>query len=149
MESLRSYRQLAYAVINQARKDLFTRVSEKIKDPNIRRAIQRNRKDAKQFFFSPQSKEDLDFWCSLTELNKETLIRTIGEKFKVYAPTQDLEVEKNHHNSVKTHCPQGHAYEGENLYWYGTRRRCKACRRMTNRNYKVRVKATSLEERES
>jgi hypothetical protein len=27
----------------------------------------------------------------------------------------------------RTHCPQGHAYDRENTYTYGTRRYCKAC----------------------
>lgn len=30
-------------------------------------------------------------------------------------------------NALKTHCPQGHPYDGENLRVKGTRRLCKAC----------------------
>lgn len=29
----------------------------------------------------------------------------------------------------ETHCPQGHPYEGDNLYQWGGRRYCRACRR--------------------
>jgi hypothetical protein len=35
---------------------------------------------------------------------------------------------------LKTHCPQGHPYSGENLYIYrGTQRRCKTCMRERNK----------------
>jgi len=27
----------------------------------------------------------------------------------------------------RTRCPQGHAYDSENTYWYGRNRQCKAC----------------------
>lgn len=30
---------------------------------------------------------------------------------------------------TKTHCPQGHAYDDENTYWYRGHRHCKACAR--------------------
>lgn len=38
---------------------------------------------------------------------------------------------------VKTHCPQGHAYEGENLYVNPTtgRRSCRTCQRAALRDY--------------
>lgn len=33
-----------------------------------------------------------------------------------------------HRNSIKTHCPQGHAYEGDNLViWSGKYRKCRIC----------------------
>lgn len=36
----------------------------------------------------------------------------------------------------KTHCPQGHAYSGENLYRDGQgKRHCRACRRVAARRY--------------
>lgn len=40
----------------------------------------------------------------------------------------------------KTHCPAGHALEGENLYLHAGRRGCKACRRSACRAYRERVK---------
>lgn len=32
-------------------------------------------------------------------------------------------------NSLKTHCPKGHPYSGENLVEYGGRRYCRICRK--------------------
>lgn len=34
---------------------------------------------------------------------------------------------RTHYNSAKTHCPQGHPYEEENTYRYGTSRICRTC----------------------
>ena len=31
-------------------------------------------------------------------------------------------------NAAKMHCPQGHAYEGENIYWHDNKRHCLTCR---------------------
>jgi hypothetical protein len=39
-------------------------------------------------------------------------------------------------NAVKTHCPQGHEYAGENLYLYRRYKRCRACHRAESlKNY--------------
>lgn len=48
------------------------------------------------------------------------------------ANNQDCGKKGRHHNSVKTHCKRGHAYDERNTYWKigpgGTRMRgCKAC----------------------
>lgn len=32
-----------------------------------------------------------------------------------------------HHGVNKTHCPKGHEYTPDNIYWSGNRRTCKAC----------------------
>jgi hypothetical protein len=32
------------------------------------------------------------------------------------------------HHRAKTHCPYGHPFEGENLYVYRGKRKCRACR---------------------
>ncbi len=39
----------------------------------------------------------------------------------------------------KTHCPQGHLYNGINLITYGTNRKCRICKNATQRKYKKRV----------
>jgi hypothetical protein len=40
------------------------------------------------------------------------------------------------YNTVKTHCPQGHEYAGDNLYYTPrTGRLCKICNRLYSRNY--------------
>jgi hypothetical protein len=36
----------------------------------------------------------------------------------------------------RTHCPKGHAYEGDNLVVQGTRRRCKVCSNARTLAYK-------------
>lgn len=39
-----------------------------------------------------------------------------------------------HHQTRKTHCPQGHEYSAENTYlMYGRHRLCRECRRVRNR----------------
>lgn len=38
-----------------------------------------------------------------------------------------------HNNAKKTHCPQGHEYTPENTYVYGTKRVCKTCIRIRDR----------------
>lgn len=38
-------------------------------------------------------------------------------------------------NARKTHCPQGHPYEGDNLVVIKNGRDCRACRRERNRRY--------------
>lgn len=43
-----------------------------------------------------------------------------------------VNVRRGRGNVIKTHCPQGHPYEGENLYEYGGRRYCRACKRERN-----------------
>ena len=41
-------------------------------------------------------------------------------------------------NAAKTHCPQGHAYESENLYVYPNGSRCcRECRREIQRRYRA------------
>lgn len=41
----------------------------------------------------------------------------------------------------RTHCPQGHAYEGDNVWMIGGARRCRSCKREENRRYRARAKA--------
>jgi hypothetical protein len=41
------------------------------------------------------------------------------------------------HQKVKTHCPQGHSYEGRNLILYQGRRYCRSCMYMYNRRNNV------------
>ena len=43
-------------------------------------------------------------------------------------------------NAVKTHCPAGHPYSGENLYEHKTGRGCKICRRRNRDNHLKRQK---------
>lgn len=45
------------------------------------------------------------------------------------------------HNKVKTHCPTGHAYIGDNIKWYQGRRYCRECHRIDGRRYKAALKA--------
>ena len=46
------------------------------------------------------------------------------------------------HNRVKTHCPKGHPYKGDNLYRESdSHRRCLVCKRATNLAYYYRQKA--------
>jgi hypothetical protein len=48
-------------------------------------------------------------------------------------------------NAQKTHCPQGHPLEGDNLYLYNGKRSCKECRR--NHTRKRRNAASRLGKR--
>ncbi|MEE8207870.1 MAG: HNH endonuclease signature motif containing protein [Nitrosomonadaceae bacterium] len=43
------------------------------------------------------------------------------------------------HNTLKTHCPEGHPYSGDNLYFYkkGNKRDCKACARERDKKYSL------------
>ena len=43
-------------------------------------------------------------------------------------------------NGAKTHCPNGHPYNGANLYEYRGRRYCKACRREQVRTSRTRMR---------
>jgi HNH endonuclease len=42
-------------------------------------------------------------------------------------------------NAKKTHCPRGHAFEGENVYYYRGSRYCKACKRVSKRGPEYRA----------
>lgn len=42
--------------------------------------------------------------------------------------TRDRVRHGTHHETVKTHCPAGHPYQGANLLRDGRRRRCRTCR---------------------
>lgn len=51
-------------------------------------------------------------------------------------------------HAVKTHCPRGHAYEGENLRLYRNRkgsvlRMCRECGRIHNRTHYARARAAA------
>lgn len=59
-------------------------------------------------------------------------------------PVENLERSPIHPavvNRAKTHCPQGHPYEGDNLAFDGKGRVCKACRSATARRYEERAAA--------
>lgn len=47
------------------------------------------------------------------------------------------------HNVAKTHCPQGHPYEGDNLLVEGNRRRCRICKNEANRRLYWRKKGAA------
>lgn len=65
-------------------------------------------------------------WC----INPEHLAPMLqGEHLKVHGNAGDWG------QRFKTHCPKGHPYAGENLYQYGTERRCKACHREAKLRY--------------
>lgn len=55
---------------------------------------------------------------------------------------------KDHHNLRKTHCPKGHAYEGDNILWDEGRRRCRTCERArwTAKNRLFQAKARLVRE---
>ena len=40
---------------------------------------------------------------------------------------QDMTAKGRHHNSKKTHCPQGHEYTEANTYHWRERRYCRTC----------------------
>lgn len=42
--------------------------------------------------------------------------------------------------AAKTHCPQGHPYEGKNLIIWRNRRQCRECARIHKRSYKAKTK---------
>jgi hypothetical protein len=44
-------------------------------------------------------------------------------------------------NARKTHCPQGHPYEGDNVYLDGHSRRCRTCDRDRSRDYQRRLRS--------
>lgn len=43
--------------------------------------------------------------------------------------------------ALKTHCPQGHAYDDENTYVYRGERGCRICRREAGRRYRTSRRA--------
>lgn len=45
----------------------------------------------------------------------------------------------SHNQASKTHCPEGHPFEGDNLLHYGHSRVCKICRRQYRREYYLRT----------
>ena len=46
------------------------------------------------------------------------------------------------HHRAKTHCPQGHPYDGDNTYvWVNGGRRCRICRRACSRAHYARKRA--------
>ena len=45
-------------------------------------------------------------------------------------------------NSLKTHCPQGHPYKGDNLRVYNGSRHCQECRRMASSRYNAKKRET-------
>lgn len=49
-------------------------------------------------------------------------------------------------NGEKTHCPQGHPYDGENLFIQGGARRCRTCVREANRRAYEKRKAKAPQE---
>lgn len=53
----------------------------------------------------------------------------------------------NHHNAAKTHCPQGHSYEGENLYIRSNgSRECRTCQLKNQRDRNLRKKLANTQE---
>ncbi len=46
-------------------------------------------------------------------------------------------------NHGKTHCPQGHAYAGDNLVVFRGKRHCKACNVVGQRRYQARKRAAN------
>ena len=46
----------------------------------------------------------------------------------------------NARNASKTHCPQGHEYTDENIYWDKRGRQCRACRRARQKARNERLK---------
>lgn len=49
------------------------------------------------------------------------------------------------HEQKKTHCPSGHAYEGQNLIVYNSMRYCRACRKEYDRKYRERKRRRAAE----
>lgn len=47
------------------------------------------------------------------------------------------------HNATKTHCPQGHPYEGGNPIVSEGRRRCRECGRIRSRDRQRRIRNTN------
>ena len=49
------------------------------------------------------------------------------------------------HHLAKTHCPQGHEYDGENLYVQPDgKRKCRTCKADSNRRYQARRKTNKM-----
>lgn len=48
---------------------------------------------------------------------------------------RDMALKGRHHNSVKTHCKNGHPFGGDNLYRYGRGRFCRECHRLNSIKY--------------
>jgi hypothetical protein len=44
-------------------------------------------------------------------------------------------------NAIKTHCPQGHEYSPDNVYWYKNMRQCNICRAKYVREFHERKRA--------
>jgi hypothetical protein len=50
-------------------------------------------------------------------------------------------------NIRKTHCPQGHPYAGDNLFYCQGKRKCRECVRARNRTYHHRVRKLAAQKR--
>jgi hypothetical protein len=55
----------------------------------------------------------------------------------------DMVSKGRHHNQLKTHCPQGHPYSGDNLRFVnGYQRVCVTCRKVSNKKYRAKKAAS-------
>jgi hypothetical protein len=65
----------------------------------------------------------------------------------VAAAFKEKNLPEYHGNQDKTHCPQGHEYTEENIYYNPSRpgvRHCKACRTAHDRKYKAQKRAKAV-----
>ncbi len=53
---------------------------------------------------------------------------------------RDCVAKGRHHLASKTHCPQGHEYAGDNVYYYPNgRRKCRTCHRELQRRARAKL----------
>lgn len=50
-------------------------------------------------------------------------------------------------NARKTHCPHGHAYTPDNIYWHGNSRKCLTCKRPAGTSDAARLRSRLWRER--
>lgn len=81
----------------------------------------------------------LDHLCRVRECVNPAHLRAVTQRDNVLAPGSQC-LTKRH--AEKSHCPRGHAYSGDNL-WFNDRggRRCRICTNASNRAGKLRREA--------
>lgn len=61
-----------------------------------------------------ESRQDVGIWGGTTEAGRRAMSAAWRNP-------------QGHPNSRKTHCPRGHAYDGDNILWTAGRRNCREC----------------------
>lgn len=81
-------------------------------------------------------------WADMAPL-LERMLPFLGERRSAKALELLADAPRDPHAPRVTHCPLGHAYEGDNLLINGGKRQCRTCRRRQWREWRERKKAAA------